>query len=84
MSAWIDESAFLFEEMERANRASMALDGVENISDGKLIYTEALIQKVYQVFGAELPKTVAYEDIDQTAKFIIDKIIKPQLAQQGE
>lgn len=84
LSAWIDESAFLFEEMERANRASMALDGVENISDGKLIYTEALIQKVYQVFGAELPKTVAYEDIDQTAKFIIDKIIKPQLAQQGE
>ncbi len=84
LSAWIDESVFSFEEMNRADRASIALDGVEDVVNGKLIYTEALIQKALNAFGVELPKTVAYEDIDKTAKFIIDEIIMPQLAQQGE
>ena len=70
--------------MNRADRASIALDGVEDVVNGKLIYTEALIQKALNAFGVELPKTVAYEDIDKTAKFIIDEIIMPQLAQQGE
>lgn len=84
LSAWIDESVLSFEEMNRANRASIALDGVENVVDGKLIYTEALIQKVIRAFGVKLPRVVTYEDIDQTAKFIIDEIIMPQLAGKGE
>lgn len=58
----------------------MALDGIEDVVDGKLIYTEELIQKVIKAFGVELPKTVSYNDIDKTAKFIIDEIIMPQLA----
>lgn len=78
LDAWIDESVFSFEEMNKADRASMALDGVEDIADGKLIYTDALIKKAKKAFGKELPKTVAYEDIDRTAKFIIDEIILPQ------
>lgn len=84
LSAWIDESVFCFEEMNKANRASIALDGVENVIGGKLIYTDALIRKVRNVFGVELPKTVAYEDIENTANFIIDEIIMPQLARQVE
>ncbi len=80
LSAWIDESVFSFEEMNRADRASMALDGIEDVVDGKLIYTEELIQKVIKAFGVELPKTVSYNDIDKTAKLIIDEIIMPQLA----
>ncbi len=82
-SAWIDESVFSFEEMNRADRASMALDGIEDIIDGKLIYTEELIQKVIKAFGVELPKAVSYNDIDKTAKLIIDEIIMPQLAKKG-
>ena len=78
LDAWIDESVFSFEEMNRADRASMALDGVEDIVDGKLVYTDALIEKARKAFGAELPKTVAFEDIEKTAKFIIDEIILPQ------
>lgn len=78
LDAWIDESVFSFEEMNKADRASMALDGVEDVVDGKLIYTDALIEKVKKAFGAELPKTVAFEDIEKTAKFIIDEIILPQ------
>lgn len=80
LSAWIDESVFGFEEMNAADRASMALDGVEDVVDGKLIYTDALREKVLKAFGVELPKTVAYEDIEKTARFIIEEIIMPQLA----
>ena len=78
LNAWIDESVFSFDEMNKADRASMALDGVEDIVDGKLVYTNALIEKTRKVFGKELPKKVAYDDIDKTAKWIIDEIILPQ------
>ena len=84
LSAWVDESVFSFEEMDRANRASMALDGVEDVIDGKLIYTDDLIGKTVKAFGVKLPKAVAYEDIEKTAGFIIDKIILPQLAGRGK
>ncbi len=78
LGAWIDDSVFSFEEMNEADRASMALDGVEDVRDGKLIYTDALLEKVKNAFGVELPKTVSYDEIDKTAKFIIDEIILPQ------
>lgn len=78
LDAWIDESVFTFEEMNTANRLSMALDGIEDVIDGKLIYTDALIEKVKKSFGKELPKVVAYDDIDKTAKWIIEEIILPQ------
>lgn len=79
LNAWIDESEFSFEEMNKADRESMALDGIEDVIDGKLYYTDALIEKVKSAFGAELPKTVDYAEIESVAKFIIDKIINPQL-----
>ena len=78
LNAWIDESVFSFDEMNKADRASMALDGVEDIVEGKLVYTDALIEKTRKAFGKELPKKVAYDDIDKTAKWIIDEIILPQ------
>ena len=78
LNAWIDESVFSFEEMNRVDRESMALDGVENIVDGKLIYTDELIEKAKRAFGKELPKEVEFDDIDKTAKWIIDEIILPQ------
>ena len=80
LDAWIDESVFSYEEMNKADRASMALDGVEDVKDGTLIYTDYLIEKAKKAFGVELPKTVAYDDIEKTAQFIIEKIITPQLA----
>ena len=78
--AWIDESVFSYEEMNKADRASMYLDGIEDVRDGKLIYTDELIEKARKAFGAELPKTVDFEDIEETAQFIIDRIITPQLS----
>ncbi len=80
LDAWIDESVFSYEKMNQADRASMALDGIEDVKDGKLIYTDYLIEKVKKAFGVELPKAVDFDDIEKTAQFIIDKIIIPQLA----
>lgn len=80
LDAWIDESVFSYEEMNKADRASMALDGVEDVKDGKLYYTDYLIEKAKKAFGVKLPKEVAFDDIEKTAQFIIDEIITPQLA----
>ncbi len=79
ISAWIDESDFTFEEMNIVNRKSLALDGVEDIKDATLYYTDDLIEKVKKAFGEDLPKEVKYEDIEETANFLIEKIITPQL-----
>ena len=82
LDAWIDESVFSYKEMNKADRASMALDGVEDVKDGTLIYTDYLIEKAKKAFGAELPKRVAFDDIEKTAQFIIDEIITPQLGKK--
>lgn len=82
LNAWIAESVFCYEEMNKANRASMALDGVEDVKDGKLIYTDYLIEKAKKAFAVTLPKEVAFYDIESTAQFIIDEIITPQLAKK--
>ena len=79
LAAYIDTSVFSLEQMREANRRSIALDGIENVEDGKLIYTDALVQKVAGAFDVELPKTVKFEEIDTVANYIIDNIIIPQL-----
>ena len=42
-------------------------------------YTDELITKAKKAFGVELPKNVAFKDIDKTAQFIIDEIITKNL-----
>lgn len=79
LKAYIDESVFMLEEMRVANRKSIALDGVENVERGRLIYTDRLVQKVAEVFDVTLPKMVEFEEIDKVAEYIIKKIIIPQL-----
>ncbi len=79
LDAWIDESVYTYEEMNKADRTSIALDGVEDVIDGTLIYTDYLIEKVKKAFGVDLPKKVTFEKIDDTAQYIIDNIIKRQL-----
>ena len=76
----IDESVFKLDEMRKANRDSIYLDGIENVADGCLVYTDELITKANIAFGVQLPKKVAFDDIEDTAKFIIDNIITPQTA----
>lgn len=78
LDARIDESVFSYEEMNKANRLSMALDGIEDVIDGSLIYTDTLIEKAQNAFGVELPKRVEYDEIETVANFIINEIILPQ------
>lgn len=77
--AYIDESIFSMEEMRKANRESIALDGVEDVAEGTLVYTDALLEKVKKAFDVDLPKAVPYEKIDETAEMIIETIVIPQL-----
>lgn len=77
--AEIDTTVFTMEEMRQANRQSMALDGVEDIADGKLVYTDRLLEKVRDCFGVRLPKEVGFGEIDEVADWIIKKIIIPAL-----
>ena len=67
------------EEMREKNRQSLYLDGIERIENSCMTYTDELIQKTRKAFGVTLPKTVHFDEIDQTAEYIIKNIIEPQL-----
>lgn len=75
----INTSVFDMEEMRKANRQSIALDGIENVEHGSLFYTDLLLQKVKEKFGVNLPKQVRFEEIDMVAEQIIKEIIMPAL-----
>lgn len=76
VEAYIDESCFSMDEMRKKNRESIYLDGIENIGDGILTYTDELLEKARTAFGVELDKRVPYKDIDKVAQYIIEKIIE--------
>ncbi|MDR0312062.1 MAG: hypothetical protein LBI14_00530 [Treponema sp.] len=74
--AVIDESVFTLADMLTVNKKSLALDGIESIENGTLIYTDILLEKVKKAFSVDLPKRVAFTEIDTVAEFIIENIIK--------
>ena len=76
LTACIDRSIFTYEEMNSANRKSLYKDGVEDVRDGCLIYTDELLAKVQEKFGARIPKTVAYDEIEKVAEILIEDVIK--------
>lgn len=78
--AHIDDSIFSLDQMRKANRKSIWFDGIEDIRDGSLFYTDHLIEKVKTVFGVPLPKEVPFEKSDEVAEYIIEKIVVPQLS----
>lgn len=79
IDAWIDESVFSLMEMNDSNKQSMYLDGIANVANGKLSYSDELLKKCMHSFGVKLPETVSFDEADQVAEFIIDNIIKPQV-----
>lgn len=76
---YIDEQKFSLDEMQKKNLESIYLDGIENVINGKLFYTDELIQKVKDKFNVSLPKSVAFDEIDKVADFIINNIIEKTL-----
>jgi hypothetical protein len=73
------EDYFTLEEMEAHNRASISLDGIEDISDGVLTYTDTLQERVKKSFGVSIPKRVHLDSIEVMSDFLISKIIAPAL-----
>lgn len=71
-----DESAFGVDAMRGKNRESIYLDGIEDVAEGVLYYTDELLQKVRKVFGVELVKRVSLEESEQVAEFLIAEIIE--------
>lgn len=65
--------------MRRANRESIYKDGIENVENGMLTYTDELIGKVRKEFGVDLPKTVSLIDSGKVAELLIENIITPTL-----
>lgn len=75
VDSYFDESIFSMSQMRQANRESIAFDGVENIINGNLVYTDVLVEKVKNAFGVILPKVVHFNEIDEVGHFIIEQII---------
>ena len=65
------------ELMHETNRKSIYHDGIENVTGGKLIYTDELLEKVKTRFGVELPKEVPISEAQNVAEILINKIILP-------
>lgn len=79
IKAYIDEECFSIEDMRKKNRESIYFDGIENIENGVLTYTDELISKVKKAFDADLCKNVPFDQIDETADFIIHQIIEKNI-----
>ena len=77
--AYVDTSIFGMSDMETANRNSIYCDGIADVTDGSLVYTAELQEKVKRTFGVEIPKIVRFEEIPQVANLLIEKIIKVAL-----
>lgn len=76
-TADFDTTLFSMEEMRSANRKSIYCDGIENIENGFLIFTDELVAKVQEAFDVQLTKRVHFDRIEDTADFIIQNIIEP-------
>lgn len=66
-------------EMEQVNRNSIYCDGIENVEDGSLVYTDELIQKVRERFNVDIPKKVHLSESDMIAERLIEELIKPNV-----
>lgn len=71
---------YSLEEMEKVNRNSIYCDGIENVEDGCLIYTNELIKKVKDRFNVDIPKRVHLTDAEEVADLLIECIIKPNVS----
>ena len=67
---------YTLEEMEQVNRKSIYCDGIENVEDGCLVYTDELMQKVKNRFDVVIPKLVHLAEAEKVADLLIKSIIE--------
>ena len=70
---------YTMEEMEQVNRNSIFCDGIENVENGYLVYTDELIAKVKDRFDVTIPKIIALSEAETVANMLIENIIMPNL-----
>ncbi len=68
---------YSLEEMEQVNRNSIYCDGIENVEDGFLVYTDELLKRVKDRFDAEIPKKIQLFKAEDVAMLLIREIIEP-------
>ena len=71
--------AYTMQEMEQVNRNSIYCDGIEDVAEGCLVYTDELIQKVNSRFGVGIPKRVPLTEAEKVADLLINGIIMPNV-----
>lgn len=76
IKAYIEEECFDLETMRKKNRESIYLDGIRDVENGTLYYTDELIKKCKDAFGVSLMKEVQFEEIESAAQFLISEIIE--------
>ena len=79
VKAYLDETYFDLERMRKKNRESIYLDGIKDVSDGILTFTDELVEKCRKAFGVTLMREVRFEDIDKAAQFLITEIIEKNI-----
>lgn len=70
---------YSMEEMHQVNRNSIYCDGIENVTDGYLVYTDELIKKVKDRFNVDIPKRVNLSEANKVAELLIDGLIRPNI-----
>lgn len=70
----IDESCFSLSEMTAVNEGSLRCDGIEQIDENGLHFTNEVIQQMQTVFHLTYPKTLALEDCEKFAQKISEKL----------
>ena len=73
---------FSLGEMEMVNHTSIYCDGIEDVRDGYLIYTDELLSKVKDRFHVEVPKMVHLSHAEEVAKALINGLIVPSIGEQ--
>ena len=68
---------YSLEEMKRVNRKSIYCDGIENVENGSLVYTDELMSKVKKRFKVDLPKSVTIQNAETVAQLLVKGIIEP-------
>lgn len=76
------DPSFTMEAMEQVNRNSIYCDGIEDVNNGYLVYTDELLEKVKTRFGVQLPKRIALEEAENIAGILIKEIIEPSRIKQ--
>jgi hypothetical protein len=79
IKAYICEEYFELGRMREKNKESIYLDGIEDVKNGVLIYTDELVDKVKSAFGVVLRKKVSLDELDDMCDFLIHEIIEQQI-----